>query len=34
MANNAQGEVGSGLAELYLEVRNGNRPVDPAQFLR
>lgn len=25
--------VGSGLAELYLEVRNGNRPVDPAQFL-
>jgi septal ring factor EnvC (AmiA/AmiB activator) len=34
MANDAQGEVGSGLAELYLEVRNGNRPVDPAQFLR
>jgi septal ring factor EnvC (AmiA/AmiB activator) len=34
MANSAQSDVGSGLAELYLEVRNGNRPVDPAQFLR
>ena len=33
MANNAQGDVGSGLAELYLEVRNGNRPIDPGQFL-
>ncbi|MDB5451488.1 MAG: family peptidase [Caulobacteraceae bacterium] len=34
MANAAQGDIGSGLAELYLEVRNGNRPVDPGQFLR
>lgn len=33
MANNASGGIGSGLAELYLEVRNGNRPVDPAQFM-
>ena len=34
MAIKNDGGVGSGLAELYLEVRNGNRPVDPAQFLR
>jgi len=34
MANSGHNDVGSGLAELYLEVRNGNRPVDPAQFLR
>jgi septal ring factor EnvC (AmiA/AmiB activator) len=34
MAYSGQSDVGSGLAELYLEVRNGNRPVDPAQFLR
>jgi murein hydrolase activator len=34
MANSGHTDVGSGLAELYLEVRNGNRPVDPAQFIR
>jgi septal ring factor EnvC (AmiA/AmiB activator) len=33
MAIGSQPDVGSGLAELYLEVRNGNRPVDPGQFL-
>lgn len=34
MANAGDPVIGSGLAELYLEVRNGNRPVDPAQFMR
>jgi septal ring factor EnvC (AmiA/AmiB activator) len=34
MANANDPVIGSGLAELYLEVRNGNRPVDPAQFMR
>lgn len=34
MVNSTAPGIGSGLAELYLEVRNGNRPVDPAPFLR